>query len=63
MPAAKQIDVLGKITYDETSQATITAYVDGRVEELLVDFTGAKVKRGDPMAVLYSPDLYADQLV
>ena len=62
LPVSKEIEVLGKIAYDETSESTISAYVDGRIVDLLVDFTGAQVKKGGPLAVLYSPDLYADQV-
>ena len=62
LPVSREIKVLGKVVYDETTESTITAYVDGRVENLMVDFTGAKVKKGDALAVLYSPDLYADQV-
>lgn len=62
MPMARQIKSLGKIGYDETSEATITAYVDGRLEKLLVDYTGAEVKKGENLAVLYSPELYASQV-
>ena len=62
VPVSKEIEVLGKIAYDETSEATISAYVDGRIVDLLVDFTGAQVKKGEPLTVLYSPDLYADQV-
>ena len=62
LPVSKETEVLGKIAYDETSESTISAYVDGRIVDLLVDFTGAQVKKGEPLAVLYSPDLYADQV-
>ena len=62
LPYTKEIEALGKITYDETSEATISAYVDGRIVDLLVDYTGAKVTKGQELAVLYSPDLYSDQV-
>ncbi len=62
LPVSTEIEVLGKIAYDETSESTISAYVDGRIDDLLADFTGAKVKKGEPLAILYSPDLYADQV-
>ena len=42
--------------------ATIAAYVEGRIEKLLVNFTGVHVNKGDPMALVYSPDLYAAQV-
>ena len=62
LPVSKETEVLGKIAYDETSESTISAYVDGRIVDLLIDFTGAQVKKGEPLAILYSPDLYADQV-
>lgn len=62
MPVANETEVLGRIAYDETTEATVSAYVDGRIEDLMVDFTGATIRKGDELAVIYSPDLYADQV-
>ena len=62
VPLTKQINALGRIGYDETSEATISAYVDGRLEKLFVDFTGADVRKGEPLALLYSSDLYSSQV-
>jgi RND family efflux transporter MFP subunit len=62
MPVANETEVLGRIAYDETAEATVAAYVDGRIEDLLVDFTGATIRKGEELAVIYSPDLYADQV-
>lgn len=59
---SKEIEVLGKITYDQTKESTISAYIDGRIVELFADFRGADVRKGEPLAVVYSPDLYADQV-
>ena len=62
MPVASETEVHGRIAYDETTEATVAAYVDGRIEDLVVDFTGATIRKGDELAVIYSPDLYADQV-
>jgi Cu(I)/Ag(I) efflux system membrane fusion protein len=62
MPVTDELEVLGRISYDETAEATISAYVDGRIEDLRVDYTGAQVEQGQVLAVLYSPDLYSDQV-
>ncbi len=62
MPVPKDIEAFGQISYDETSESTISAYVGGRIVDLQVDFTGARVEKGDALAILYSPDLYADQV-
>lgn len=53
----KTLDVAGRIEADQTRNRVISAYVDGRVEKLFVNFTGAEVQQGEPMAVLYSPAL------
>ncbi|MEO1525045.1 MAG: efflux RND transporter periplasmic adaptor subunit [Planctomycetota bacterium] len=62
MPVSVESEVLGRIEYDETSVSTVSAYVDGRIEKLLTNYTGAVIRSGDEIAVIYSPDLYADQV-
>lgn len=49
----------GKVTYDETSVARLTAYFPGRIERLFVNFVGIPVAKGDHIAEVYSPDLLA----
>lgn len=56
-----EIRIDGKIDYDETRLAQITAWVPGRIDRLFVDFTGESVKKGDPLVKLYSPELVAAQ--
>ena len=56
-----EIRLDGKINYDETKVAKISAWVPGRIDRLFVDFMGAKVKKGDPLVELYSPELIAAQ--
>lgn len=58
----RQIKAVGKIAYDETRMKTIAAYVDGRIEELHVAYTGATVDEGDELALVYSPELYSSQV-
>jgi len=53
------IDASGVVELDERKLARITARFPGRVESLAVDFTGATVERGKPLATLYSPEVYA----
>ncbi|WP_081859198.1 efflux RND transporter periplasmic adaptor subunit [Desulfohalovibrio reitneri] len=53
--------MVGTIEYDETRQGVITAWVGGRIDKLYVDFTGSFVKKGQRMAEIYSPELYAAQ--
>jgi len=51
----------GKVAYDETNLAFITAWIPGRIDGLFVDYTGLKVQKGDHMVRLYSPELYSAQ--
>ena len=59
--AAVQIPVFGQLEYDETRLRTISAWIPGRLDWLHVDFTGAEVRAGQPMARVFSPRLIAAQ--
>jgi Cu(I)/Ag(I) efflux system membrane fusion protein len=58
-----EIQMFGKIDYDETRVKNITAWVPGRsrIERLFIDFTGITVEKGDHMVDLYSPELISAQ--
>nr|WP_232529866.1 efflux RND transporter periplasmic adaptor subunit [Rosistilla oblonga] len=55
------VRMVGKVEYDETRLAHITAWVPGRLERMFVDFTGVAVKKGDHMVQIYSEALYTAQ--
>ena len=59
--AQAEVRMVGKLDYDETRLATITAWVGGRIERLFVDYTGVRVQKGDHLVEIYSPDLYSSQ--
>jgi len=59
--ANRETRMLGKISYDETRLAYITAWVPGRLDKLYADFTGISVSKGDPLVYLYSPQLLSAQ--
>jgi len=61
-PLEATLQTVGAIAIDESRQATIAAYVDGRLERLFADYTGVDINPGDHLAVLYSPQLYAAQV-
>jgi Cu(I)/Ag(I) efflux system membrane fusion protein len=56
-----EIRLDGKIDYDESRLSYITAWVPGRIERLYVDYTGVRVKKGDHLVELYSPELITAQ--
>jgi len=61
-PMIRTIQAVGELHYDESKLKTISAYTDGRFDQLYVDFTGAVVKKGDRLASFYSPQLYSAQI-
>ena len=60
-PVAHEIRMVGKVSFDETRLASLTAWVPGRLERLYVDYTGVAVRPGDHMVELYSPRLFSTQ--
>ncbi|MBZ0157076.1 MAG: efflux RND transporter periplasmic adaptor subunit [Alphaproteobacteria bacterium] len=60
-PLHKVVRTVGRIEYDERKIATITTKIEGWIERLYVDYTGRYVKKGEPLAEIYSPELVATQ--
>lgn len=58
---SKTIRAVGKIAVDETTLSHIHAKFEGYIERLFVDYTGKPVRRGQPLASIYSPDLLATE--
>lgn len=56
---ASEVRLLGRIEPDETSSKTITAWVAGRIDRLHVRVTGERVRAGQTVATLYSPEVLA----
>lgn len=51
----------GKIAENEKANAVQVSYVSGRIEQLYVNATGETVSKGQLLASIYSPELYAAQ--
>ncbi len=60
-PAHAEVRLIGTVVPAETRTRTITSRVAGRLDTLFVDFTGTAVRRGEPLASIYSPELVAAQ--
>ncbi|MGZ3635725.1 MAG: efflux RND transporter periplasmic adaptor subunit [Syntrophales bacterium] len=60
-PLRKVIRTVGRIEADERKLATINTKFEGWIEKLYVDYTGRYVKKGEPLAEIYSPELLATQ--
>jgi Cu(I)/Ag(I) efflux system membrane fusion protein len=53
----KEVRLYGTIQVDERLSQSQTSHVSGRIEKLHVSFTGESVRRGQPIATIYSPEL------
>jgi len=60
-PAIKEVRLYGKIQPDERLIQHQVAHLPGRVEKLMINFTGENVIRGQVLALLYSPELITAQ--
>lgn len=58
----KTVRTLGRIDYDEQKLVYVDTKFEGWIEKLYVNETGQKVKAGDPLFDVYSPDLYSAQV-
>jgi Cu(I)/Ag(I) efflux system membrane fusion protein len=55
------IQLSGKISENETMNAVQVSYFSGRIETLAIGFIGEEVFKGQLLATIYSPELYAAQ--
>lgn len=55
------IKLTGKVVENEEENAVQVSYFSGRIEQLKVNYTGEKVRKGQLLATIYSPELYAAQ--
>jgi Cu(I)/Ag(I) efflux system membrane fusion protein len=61
LPLTKTIRTVGLVDYDQRRLNSINTKVEGWIEKLYVNFAGAYVQKGDPIADIYSPELWATQ--
>jgi multidrug efflux pump subunit AcrA (membrane-fusion protein) len=60
-PFRRTIEAAGRVAWDETRLRHVHTKVDGWVEVLHANATGAIVRAGEPLLEIYSPDLLATQ--
>jgi len=58
---AREIRTVGMVGFDETRQASLAARIRGRVDRLMANYVGQPVKKGEPLAMIYSPELLTTQ--
>lgn len=57
----KTVRAVGTVTYDESRVRQVYSKVDGWVDKLYINSTGALVSKGQPLFTIYSPDLLSTQ--
>ncbi|QDU74547.1 Cation efflux system protein CusB precursor [Bremerella volcania] len=57
--ASRVVRTIGEVDYAEPLLGDVTLKVGGWVEELFVDYVGQRVKKGQPLFTVYSPELYS----
>jgi RND family efflux transporter MFP subunit len=60
-PLTRRIRTVGAVGFDETNMAYVAPRFGGWAERLHVDFTGQRVREGQPLLEVYSPELVAAQ--
>jgi multidrug efflux pump subunit AcrA (membrane-fusion protein) len=53
----REIMAVARVDEPETQLASISTRMGGRIDKLHVDFTGQPVRRGQPIAEIYSPEI------
>ncbi len=66
MPAVRSaverpVRFFGEIDFDETRLQRVSTDVRGRIESLKVAYTGSRVRKGDPLFMIFSPELISAQ--
>ncbi len=61
-PMRKTLRTVGRVEFDERKLTTVNIKVEGWIEKLYADYTGKFVRKGTPLADIYSPELVSLQL-
>ncbi|MBA4744825.1 MAG: efflux RND transporter periplasmic adaptor subunit [Muricauda sp.] len=56
-----QVKISGKVAVNQESDAVQSAYFDGRIENIFINFEGETVRKGQKLATIYAPALVSAQ--
>ena len=59
--SVKEVRLYGKVQADERLLQSQVAHIPGRIEKLMVNFTGEGIQKGQTLALIYSPELVTAQ--
>lgn len=60
-PLARSVRTTGRFEADEQGLTAVSPKIGGWVEKLYVDYEGARVRKGQPLLTVYSPELVSTQ--
>ena len=60
-PMHRKVRTVGRVEYDERNVTTVNTKFEGWIEKLHADYTGQFIRKGAPLAEIYSPELLATQ--
>lgn len=55
----RTLSAVAQVEQPETELVVVSARVSGRIDKLFVDFTGQPVRRGQEIALIYSPEIFS----
>ncbi|WP_421801814.1 efflux RND transporter periplasmic adaptor subunit [Flagellimonas sp.] len=55
------VKISGKVAVNQESDAVQSAYFDGRIESISINFVGEEVRKGQKLATIYAPALVSAQ--
>jgi Cu(I)/Ag(I) efflux system membrane fusion protein len=61
MTGEGRVKLSGKVAINQEADAVQSAYFNGRIERLNINFEGEEVRKGQQLATIYSPELVAAQ--
>lgn len=59
--ASTEIRAVARVMANERKIYHVATRVDGWVEDLMIDFAGQRVEKGQPLLTIYSPELFASE--
>lgn len=57
----KEIDAVGKVTFDEKKMYRLSSWIAGRINKLYINTTGANISKGEKIFDIYSPEVFSAQ--
>jgi len=59
--AVREVRLYGKVQTDESRLQSQVAQISGRIEKLMINYTGESVRKGQALAIVWSPELVTAQ--